>query len=1075
MDKEFHAAHRNGKKTGYLRRATPACVRQELSCEMATMIRRVTPEAVFENVGRVLRHHGRAIAAVWSALMTIDESRLVKIQLATAKRAERMPGATPLSVDTAVKETFHAMLINAAVHIYASSLINPADGAFRIDQGIGRSSKETVWFMTATVMGRMLAPSRTGVVFGHVLRYVFTAAMLLVRHDSLKVHVDRCLTLKNVLGPATKRFVENDVAIHIRRAKMIDRALVDCQRIIHGDPSKTEDVLAEMRNPKSLRYYQAVVPINTRPECIRLMTEWIKSGTPVQPALYTDASPATSMIQTSPEANAIRESPLPPILGAGAVTEASGEFIMCVGHNKVEVGRGWPASIPKYDMESMSVSPESVIMALRNANPPTGRIDSAIEPSKLERFLAEALRTHIELGPLNAMFVRVGDKAAYRTVSDIETKIDTFRTKGDDGSMVAREFAVDVAYDNVPPERRKALRRLYKAAIEEAQADAGTVMKMPQYVRKDASAPRPRKSKKAKLDEELKRAADDFDDAMPTFPQEDAIGGIDDDDDFGDLLLGDDLDDIDVGGGWSAGISALPTLAELDPILPVYQPNPASPPVSHPGPVLGDPVNGVTEEDGTTAIEAHKHGLEIQGPKTVGMMDTRSLLAAVIRCEALCKSHQTNPLFIKAFVDTNVVGVYYLERAAAEMRTVFDRAIQVDHANEFVHNAAAMASNVFALMASAEMSREDQVALIKTLIQTYPSVFIAPPALNVGTVGVDGVTKASKETAGSIRFAGAARQAIYELLFSVTMPNGGNFEIDVGGDYGGVASRLARACQHAMMTLSVGIIGAVQRANVLGGVLTMGKVHPSKFMNRRVRDIADQPHPASSPTVIALDVPYQPIMTDPLVEAINMISQPVLSMFGDIETVTRYFGEQAKIMTRHGVVSDGVVHDAVHRLLLESEVPAVRYVGGDPASPEAWRFEKTDETILLLGRKASVCWIYVCIEHPEGNWLVHTVGEIRITVTLSRNEKYRYIKRVFDLDFGQEEGYNALYKDVFDTVRAMAEGESWTEESHTPYCYALANASETTMVDDKPELVDGTFMATLRLGQILMIQPKGLQ
>jgi len=1068
MDKHFHDAHRNGKKTGYLRRATPACVRQELSCEMATMIRRVTPDAVFENVGHVLRHHGRAIAAVWNTLMTIDESRLVKIQLATAKRAERMPGATPLSVDIAVKETFHAMLINAAVHIYASSLINPADGAFRIDQGIGRSSKETVWFMTATVMGRMLAPSRTGVVFGHLLRYVFTAAMLLVRHDSLKVHVDRCLTLKNVLGPATERFVANDIAILVRRAKMIDRALVDCQRIIHNNPSKTEDVLTEMRNPKSLGYYQAVVPINTRPECVRLMTEWIASGTPVQPAMYTDASPVTSMIQTSPEANAIRESPLPPILGAGAVTEASGEFIMCVGHNKVEAGRGWPASIPKYDMESMSVSPESVIMALRNANPPTGRIDSATEPSKLERFLAEVLRTHIELGPLNAMFARVGDKAAYRAVPDIETKIDTFRTKGDDGSMVAREFAIDVAYDDVPPERRKALSRLYKAAIEEAQADAGTVMKMPQYARKDASASRPRKSKKAKLEEGLKMAADDFEDAMPTFPQENAIGGVDDDD-FGDLLFDDDLDDIDVGGGWSAEISALPTLAELDPILPVYQPNPVSPSVSHPAPVLGDPANGVTEEDGTTAIEAHKHGLEIQGPKTVGMLDTRSLLATVIRCEALCKSLQTNPLFIKGFVDTNVVGAYYLERAAAEMRIVFDRNIQVDHINEFVHNAAAMASNVFALMASDEMSREGQVALIKTLIQTHPSVFIAPPTLNVGFVGVDGVAKASKETPGSIRFAGAARQTIYEFLFLVTMPNGGNFEIDVGGDYGGVASRLARVCQHAMMTLSVGIIGAVQRANVLGGVLTMGKVHPSRFLNRRVRDIADHPHAASSPTVIALDIPYQPIVTDPLVEAINMISQPALSMFGDIEKVTQYFGGQAKIMTRQGVVSDGVVHDAVHRLLLESEVPVVRYVGGDLTSPKAWQFGKTDKTILLLGRKASICWIYVCIEHPEGNWLVHTVGEIRITATLSRNEKYRYIKRVFDLDFGQDEGYNALYKDVFNTVRAMANGEPWTEESHIPYCDALAKASETTMVDDKPELVDGTFMATLRLGQTLMI------
>lgn len=1072
MDKVFHTAHRNGKKTGYLRRATPACVRQELSCEMATMIRRTTPQAIFENVGRVLRHHGRAIAAVWSKMMTIDDARLIKIQLATAKRAERLPGATPLSVDTAVKEAFYAMLLNATVHVYAALLINPADGAFRIDQGIGRSSKESVWFMTATVMGRMLAPSRTGVVFGHVLRYVFTAAMLLVRHDSLKVHIERCLTLKNVLGPATERFVPNDAAIQARRSRMIDRALVDCQRIIQNDPKKADEVLAEMRSPKALRYYQAVVPVAVRPECVRMMTEWLKSGDAVQPAMYTDANPATSMLQTSPEVAAIRESPLPPILGAGGVSEASGDFVMCVGHNKVETGRGWPAAIPKYDLEAMSVCPESVIMALRNANPPTGRIESAAEPSKLERFLAEVLRAHIELGPLNAAFVRVGDKPAYRSVPNIETTIDTLRTKGG-GSVVAREYEIDVAYSDVPKERRKALRRLYKAAIEEAQTDAGTVMKMPQYARKDLSSSRPRKSKKAKLEEASQKAADNFEDAMPAFPQDEILGGGDE---FGDLLLDDDLDDFDISGdGWASEAPPLPTLADLEPILPVYQPTPVSPAVSHPKPVLADPTKGITEEDGITAIEAHRHGLELQGSATVGMLDTRSLLAVITRCELLCRTHQMgDPLYVETFVDANIVGAYYLERAAAELRTVYDRNIQVNHTNEFAHNAATVAANVFALMASAEVPRDDQVSLIKTLVQTYPSVFIAPPTLDIGTVGVDGVGKASKETPESTRFMAAARQTLYEFLFSTAVPNGGKFQVNVGDDFGGVASRLARVCQHATMTLSVGAVGAVQRANVLGGVLTMGQVHPSNFLNRRVRAIVDQPQAApgaDSPTTIVLDVPYQPIATDPVVETINMIAQPALSMFGDVDTVMRYFGDQAKIMTGRGVVSDGVVHDAVHRLLLESEVPAMRYVGKDPAKPEAWRFGTAEDegTILLLGKKVSIRWIYVCIEHPEGDWLVHTVGEIRFTVDVSRNEKYRCIKRVFDLDFRHEGGYRALYREIYNTVHAMAEAEPWSEESHIAYCDALAKAGETTPVDDKPELVDGTFMATLRLSQTPMI------
>jgi len=1073
MHKEFHKAHRNGKKTGYLRRATPACVRQELSCEMATMIRRASPESIFNNVGHILRHHGRTVAAMWNKLMTIDESRLMKIQLMVARRAEKIPGATPHTVDVAVKEAFYVMLVNAMVHTYTAGLINPGETAFRMDQGIGRSSKETVWFMSAAVMGRMLAPSRTGVVFGHVLRYVYTAATLLVGHRALKVHVERCLTLRNVVGSATERFVPNDVAIRARRVAMIDRALIDCQRIVHDDPERADDVLREMRAPQKLRYYQAVVPVNTRPECAKLVASWIASKEPVCPTLYSDANPATSMAQTSPAAKAVHESPLPPVLGAGAVTEAAGEFILCVGHNKVEAGRGWPAAIPKFDRETMAVAPDSMIMTLRNANPPTGRIDSAAEPSKLERLLAGALRAHIETGPLKDMFVRIGDKPAYRSVRNIETQVDALRV-GD--GVSAPEFRIDAEYANVAEEKRAHLKKLHKAAVREALADAGTVMKMPQYVRKDLASGRQRKSKKIKLEEETQRAADEFEDAMPTFPQDDLLGG----EDFGDLMmLGEELD-VDAGEGeWAsegviaaaaAAAAAPPTIDEMFAILPPYQPDPVSPAVVHAKPELDDATRPLTQLDGVTAIEARKHGLTASsGP--VGMMDTRELVKVIARCEGTCKLFRGGYVHAAVCVDNHVVRAYHLERAATQLRIVYDRNIQVNHADGSAGLAGDMAANIFATMATTEVSLADQITLIQTLIQTYPSVFIAPATLEIAPAKMDDVSRATTSTPETVRAVAAARQVVHEFMFSTSIPNGAAFELDAGDDFGGIGARVARACQHAVMLLSVGTVGGVQRTNVLGGVLTMGKVHPSAFLNRRLFEIVNNPGAATvtGPVKVPVDIPHHPIATDPMVEAVNMISQPALSMLGDVDAVTRYFGGQAKMVIDRGVVSDGVVYDAVHRLLLESEVPSVRFVGGDPADPAAWGLEGDAAPISLLGKEARVRWIYVCIEHPVGGWLAHTVGEIRLTVTLADGEPLRYIRRVFDLDFAGGKGHKTLYRDIFGIVVAMAGGEAWDPSSHTSYAETLAKASDTTLIDPAPELVDGTFMAALRLSGVPIV------
>lgn len=1052
MDKAFQAAHRAGKKTAYLRRATRECVKQELSCEMAFLIRACSAKQLFENIGTILRDHGRVVAGVWEKMMAIDDNRIARIQMAAAKRAQRIPGATPVTIESAVKDVFYTVLVNSMVHVYIAQLINPEDTTFRIDQGIGRSSKETVWFMTAGVMGRLLAPSRTGVVYGHILRYVYAPSVLLNKEARLRAHLQECITTANVAEPGKDKFVLNDIAIQMRRLTMIDLALLDCQVVIQNTPASKEQILIELRSPeKTLHLYRAAAPSKIWAECARLVAEWAESGDKPCKTLYSSAHPPTSMLETTPAAKIIMGSKLPVVFGADDDKHAASEFLLSVGHNKVEKGRGWPASVPGFSQTTMEVCPNSLMMALRNANPPTGRVDAVPEPSKLERLMATALRFHIEEGPLNVMFSRMGDRPAYRINSGIEGKIDQHRQKRD--GLSPYEYKIDAKYDDLPADKRALLQTLRVAARHESEVDAGTVADFPKYVKKKKQSTGGRKSKKAKVD----TPPEDLGEAMPSEWDGDDVASLLFGDEFGGLL-----DGVEDGGGWGIGLEDEAAAAVAEAILPMYEPIVSPVAITHSVPPLANPKT-VVHSDGITAIEARKHRLP--EPQTSGMIDMRTLVAVITRAEGICKAHRGGYFVTGMFVDASVVRGHHLERLATQLRIIFDRDIAVNHAHESAEAAGTMAANVFARMATAEMSYKDQKRFVTAVLQAYPASFVVPVSFKLpAPMGVSTFDEINTPTLEMTRLVKAARQGMYEFLFRVAIPEQNEFEVDSGsGD--GVAARLARVCQHAILTGSVGTVGAIQRANVLGGVLGMGVVHPPTLLNARVDTIASTAaSTATTVTTIPLDVPFHPIGTSSVVETINMISSPALSILGDIDTVIRYFGGQAKIVMTSGVVSDGVMHDAVHRLLVETEVPAIWYLGGvEPKKPEAWGFAPPTERTELLGRKGELSWIYTCIEHPEGNWLYHTVGEIRMTVRAP--DPIRLIKRVFDLDFSAKSGHDTLCAEIVAGTKGILGEEAWTEESCVDYGEALAKAAGMTIIDTTPELVNGAFMAGLRLNQ----------